>query len=190
MGGWPKISLVDDLELRHAMLDVCTTKRGTCGFQRRSKYCRTLTSNTPDRRNPPLRVGIEVHPTTPWNYALQLDTEHPENSVRFEARPLGQCPFSPAGAPIGAQVRGRPVPAWQMEHNAAGPLPVSPVQSGEPSEMLTLIPYGCTNLRITEFPHLAVEVDGQPAAGPSRRASSLSCSHARGRIGVNHSLMA
>ena len=36
----------------------------------------------------------------------------------------------------------------------AADAPPSPVSSAEPLETLTLIPYGCTNLRITEFPVL------------------------------------
>lgn len=97
----------------------------------------------------------EVYPTTPWNYALQIAPEEAESFVRIERQPVGNCPFSPDGAPIRMKIHGRRLPGWTIEHNAAGPLPPSPVSSQEPPEELTLIPYGCTNLRLTEFPVLA-----------------------------------
>ena len=94
----------------------------------------------------------EIYPASAWNYALVLDTNQPDNSVKFNSRPVGRRPFSPEGAPVWAKVRGQRLPQWTIEKNAAGPLPVSQVESSEPLEKLTLIPYGCSHLRITEFP--------------------------------------
>jgi hypothetical protein len=96
----------------------------------------------------------EVHPATPWNYALELDREHPERAIRFEERPVGASPFAPAGAPLLAHVKGRRLAGWDLERNAAAPPPQSPATSDAPLEDLTLIPYGCTDLRVTEFPTL------------------------------------
>ncbi len=94
----------------------------------------------------------EVYPKSPWNYALQVDREHPERSITFEDRPIGNGVFSTRGATVIARVKGRRVPSWGLERGAAAPPPSSPVASSEPVEELTLIPYGCTDMRITEFP--------------------------------------
>jgi hypothetical protein len=96
----------------------------------------------------------EVYPTTPWNYALQVCPEMLEQEVRFEEQPLGELVFSPQGAPVRAMVKGRRVPGWELVNGSAGLLPESPVRSEEVMEEVVLIPYGCTNLRIAEFPVL------------------------------------
>jgi hypothetical protein len=96
----------------------------------------------------------EVYPTTPWNYALQFDEANPDASITFTEHAVGANPFSNEGAPVEAKVKGRLLPAWTLERDAAAPPPQSPVSSEEPEVTLTLIPYGCAKLRITEFPVL------------------------------------
>ena len=107
----------------------------------------------------------EVYPTTPWNYALEMDRDHPDRSVSFEERPLGTSPFSPEGAPVIAHVKGRRYDPWKLK-GAAAPPPQSPVSSAAAIEDLTLIPYGCTDLRMHRVPTLGKH---------GRRCPDLTC---------------
>jgi uncharacterized protein len=95
-----------------------------------------------------------VIPTTPWNYGLVVDADHPGQSITVTKKPMGEYPFGPEGAPIELHVKGRRIPDWKLVEGSAGPLPESPVQSSEPLETLTLIPYGAAKLRVTAFPQL------------------------------------
>jgi hypothetical protein len=51
-------------------------------------------------------------------------------------------------------VSGRRLPDWKLQHGWAGEIVPGLQSSSEPLENLRLIPYGCTNIRITEFPGL------------------------------------
>jgi hypothetical protein len=117
-----------------------------------------VNADKPHRELP--HADFEVRPTTPWNYGLIVDERHPGNSLRFDERPVGDRPFSPEGAGVVASARGRRIPKWRVVRGWAGELspadgawadPGSAV-SDQPVERITLIPYGCTNIRITEFP--------------------------------------
>jgi len=44
------------------------------------------------------------------------------------------------------------IPAWMMKNNSADVPPLSPVKPEGDPEIITLVPYGCARLRITEFP--------------------------------------
>jgi hypothetical protein len=97
---------------------------------------------------------FEVRPTTPWNYALAVSETKPDASVSFEERPVGERPFSPEGAGVIGKVKGRKLGGWRLAHGWADEVPPGPQHSREPIEELTLLPYGCTNIRVTEFPCL------------------------------------
>ena len=56
----------------------------------------------------------EIYPKSAWNYALQIDVAYPEKSVEFTSRPVGDCPFSPDGAPVQAKVKGRRIPECRV----------------------------------------------------------------------------
>jgi len=58
-----------------------------------------------------------VHPTTEWNYGLEIDEANLEAGVRFDEQPMGDCPFSPEGAPIKATVKGRLLPGYLARYH-------------------------------------------------------------------------
>ena len=117
-----------------------------------------VNSDKPHRDLP--HGDFEVRPTTPWNYGLAVDPGRPGATIAFEERRVGDRPFSPEGAGVTAHARGRRIPAWKMAHGWADEISPTDVAwsdprkaaTDQPLEDVTLIPYGCTNIRITEFP--------------------------------------
>jgi uncharacterized protein len=94
----------------------------------------------------------QVYPTTPWNYALKIDTASPDKGIADTEGKVGEGPFTSRNAPVRLSVKARKLNQWRAEDGVAGPVPQSPIGSGEPEETITLIPYAAAKLRITAFP--------------------------------------
>ena len=97
----------------------------------------------------------EVLPKSPWNYSL-LKSEIDRNNLKVEVKDnVAIYPWNPENAPVSVKVKARRLPIWKIERGSAGKIP-SPSSSGRElegaEEDVILIPYGCTTLRIAEFP--------------------------------------
>lgn len=102
----------------------------------------------------------EVSAGSPWNYGI-LDFPKEKTQAAFSVIKNGSqsaYPWNLKNAPIEIKVKGKQIPSWTLYNSMAGPQPYSRIIYGMasynevPETELTLIPYGCTTLRISEFP--------------------------------------
>ena len=96
----------------------------------------------------------QVLPTTPWNYALNVNAEAAEAGIMVSETEVGPRPFGREHPPVHLRVNARQIAPWRADDGAANPLPQSPITSQQQEEILTLVPYATTKLRITAFPQL------------------------------------
>ena len=99
----------------------------------------------------------QVTSDSPWNYCLLGDNVKQENVINaftVVKKEFNGYPWNVENSPLEIHTTAKRMKDWVMYQGNAGPLPYSPQhQTGMSGiEDIVLIPYGCTTLRITEFP--------------------------------------
>lgn len=100
----------------------------------------------------------EVTSDSPWNFGIPRS-----NLNRLEDAFIVECDstrlenkfiWNLESCPVSIRTQMRPIEEWGIYNGMAGPLPNEHTESRAPLQDVILVPYGCTTLRVSQFPVL------------------------------------
>ncbi len=116
--------------------------------ERKAGYCkREYERNGVERKYP--YCDYELKPKSAWNYGFA------SNALSIEEMPITATPFSSVNPPVILRAKMAPV-KWEWADGYDTVPEVKPVSNkaiGVVEEM-SLVPYGCAKLRMTEMPQI------------------------------------
>jgi DUF1680 family protein len=91
-----------------------------------------------------------------WNYALIVDKKDPDKSFTLKQFPENSGKTLWKDPLVGLEVQARRVKNWEMEGTKERPetpgLPYTPMKLSDNVDTITLVPFGCTRLRMSYLP--------------------------------------
>ncbi len=94
-------------------------------------------------------ADYEMLPRSEWRYGI---VESELAQARIEQSEPGNQPFGGDAPPLRVRIPLAPAPQWRIRQHGAGPAPPPYRAAPDALEERTLVPYGCTRLRIAQFP--------------------------------------
>jgi len=150
---WGKRSEIElvlemDIEFVRRYRNAVSVRRGPLVYALKIDEERTIINRDKPNREFP-HCDIEMRPASEWNYALRINSK--ARVIEHEVDET--TPFSDAGPPVRIELPAKPLAEWTKNVCIAGEVPQSPVSPDSKEEEIPLVPFGCTHLRIGEFPY-------------------------------------
>jgi hypothetical protein len=96
----------------------------------------------------------EIFPASAWNYALELSKAPLSSQFKVVKSAMPANPYDTEVSPLTLKVNAKQVNGWTLDYakTAALDVPFSPVSSSNPTEEVSLVPFGSENIRLSIFP--------------------------------------